>query len=183
MEKKTLTQAQINLIWRKLKSRDHRRFFAIARYTGGKIKSICNLRVSDVYNINGLPLSFINLSGHDSKVHQSIVCNQLDELLRAYRPEIFNLESWLFPSRIKEGLPIGTAAVDKFIRTAAYNAYLDHLNVSASSLRKAFIKHLYESGVGSQTIKEILGIKKESQLKMYSELPKGSSLEVLNNLF
>lgn len=183
MKEIILNQSQIDELWNHLKSRDHKRFFAIARYTGYKIKPICNLKVSDVYNVDGLPLPLVSFSGDNLKVHQSPVCDQLDYLLRAYRPEIFNLQDWLFPSRIKKGFPITIRTVDKFIRECSKRSSLNHLNVSPSSLRKAFIKHLHESGISSIIIKQLIGIKKECPLKTYSELPKGNGLKLLNNIF
>lgn len=177
------SQSQIDSLCNHLISHDHKRFFYIARYTGYKIKSICRLKVSDVYSVDGLPKSFIRFAHQNDDIHNSIVCSKLDEYLRAYRPKVIYLDNWLFPSRKKREFPITFSAVDKFIRACSNRAGLDYLNVSPSSLRKAFIKYLYESGISSEIIKEIIGTKKESKLITYSEVQKVSSLEILNNLF
>lgn len=177
------SQSQIDLLCNHLISHDHKRFCYIARYTGYKIKSICILKVSDVYNVDGSPRSFIRFTNKNGDIHCSIVCSKLEEYLKAYCPKSFHLENWLFPSRINKEFPIGVRNVNNFIRNGSIRSGLHSLNMSPSSLRKAFIKHLYESGISSEIIKQMIGIKRESKLKTYSKVQKWNGLEILNNIF
>lgn len=183
MKEKILSQHQVDMIWKNLISHDHKRFFAIARYTGQKFGLICNLKVSDVYDESGKPLPKIKFSGIKSGVHYSIVCTRLYELLRAYIPETFHPDDWLFPSKLRDGKPIQVRSTAKWLESASDRAGLFHLKVSSSCIRNAFIKHLYENGIDKEIIKDIIGIDKDSSLLIPSKLQRHASPEILDSLF
>ncbi len=158
MREKILTQSELNLIQSKLISLDHKRFFAIAQYTGQKIKTICNLKVSDLYNKDGSLMGYINFSGDKYITHSFPIYNPLKNDLLIYAPENFIYDAWLFPSSTNYGKPIVFSTVDKWLRTAAKKAELEHLNVSTKMIRDAFICELHASGMSNAHIKKILGI-------------------------
>lgn len=158
MREKILTQSQLNLIQSKLISRDHKRLFAIARYTGQKITTICNLKVSDLYNEKGVLMTHIKFSGLISAVHFFPIHEPLKNELLIYCSENFIHDNWLFPSSFYKGRSIQFSTVDKWLRVAAKKADLEYLNVSTKMIRDAFIYELYRSGMSLAHIKQILGV-------------------------
>jgi site-specific recombinase XerD len=155
--------------------------FAIARYTGQKFKYICNLKVSDVYNEDMGMMPVVMFSGEKLGVHYSVICTKLAKLLIAYSPRNFHRDQLLFPSRLSENRPLTVRSIDKFLRCASKRAGLDNLKVSTSSTRKAFIKSLYENGIDKNVIKEMIGIKKDSELLVYSESEPRDHKKILDN--
>lgn len=169
MKEKIPTQYQLDLIQSQLISLQHKRMFAIARYTGQKFKYICNLKVSDVYNEDKFPRAVVKFSGEKLGVHYSVICTKLAELLIAYSPRNFYCDQLLFPSSLSKNKPPTINSVDKFLRCATRRAGLEDLNVSTSSIRQAFIKSLYDNGIDKNVIKEMIGVKDDSRLLIYLE--------------
>lgn len=157
MTEKILTQFQLSLIQRELISRDHKRFFAIARYTGQNIRRICKLKVSDVYYDRHVPKPFMTFSGGKFKPHSFPIHEPLKNALLIYYPETFVSDAWLFPSKIIKGKPITPRAVSMFIESALIRAELEHLNVTTKMIRESFICELCKAGMSNTHIKEILG--------------------------
>ncbi len=158
MKEIILNPSQLNLIKSKLISRDHKRLFAIARYTGQNIRAICNLKVLNLYNEQGVLMTHIKFSGLISGVHFFPIHEPLKNELMIYSLENFVYEDWLFPSSVKKEKPIVPATFDKCLKTASKKAELEHLYVSSKMIRDAFIYELYKSGMSINNIKEILGI-------------------------
>jgi integrase/recombinase XerD len=180
-KEKILTQHQLDLIQNELISKHHKIMFGIARYTGQKFKYICNLKVSDVYNEDKFLPVVVKFSGELLGVHYCAICTKLAELLIPYSPRNFYPDQLLFPSRISINKPLSINAVDKFLRCASKRAGLEDLNVSTSSIRKAFVKSLYENGIDKNVIKEMIGIKKDSELLVYSESESRDYKKILDN--
>jgi integrase/recombinase XerD len=180
-KEKILTQHQLDLIQNELISKHHKIMFAIARYTGQKFKYICNLKVSDVYNEDKFPRAEARFSGELLGVHYAVICTKLTELLIAYSPRNFSYDQLLFPSPIARDKTLSINSVDKFLRCATRRAGLEDLNVSTSSIRKAFVKSLYENGIDKNVIKEMIGIKKDSELLVYSESESRDYKKILDN--
>jgi integrase/recombinase XerD len=181
LKEKIPTQHQLDLIQNELISKHHKIMFRIARYTGQKFKYICNLKVSDVYNEDKLPLAVARFSGELLGIHYAVICTKLAESLIAYSPRNFHRDHLLFPSRLSENRPLHVNSIDKFLRCAARKAGLEELNVSTSSIRKAFVKSLYENGIDKNVIKEMIGIKKDSELLVYSESESRDYKKILDN--
>lgn len=158
MQQTILTQAELDLIASKLISCDHKRLFAIARYTGQNITAICNLKVFDLYNKHGVLMTHVKFSGVVSGVHFFPIHEPLKNQLLMYSPENFIHNNWLFPSSLYKGKSIKFTTVDKWLRTASKKAGLEHLNVSPKMIRDAFIVELYRSGMSNAHIKQILGV-------------------------
>ena len=181
LKERILTQSQLDLIQNELISVNHKRIFSIARYTGQKFKYICNLKVSDVYNEDDVPHAVVNFSGRLLGVHKSVVCSKLSELLIYCRPEISHRDHLLFPSPLFENKPISLNTIDRFIKSASRKAGLENFQVSPNSIRKAFIKSLYDNGISRDVIKEILGIKSDSQFLVYAESKPIDHKTILDN--
>lgn len=183
MTRKTLTQLELDLIQKNLSSRDHKRLFPIARYTGQKLGAICSLKVSDVYTRNKQPLAEISFSGIKSGDHNSIVFDKLELELIRYIPENFTHNAWLFPSRIKEGRHITFNTIAKSLKVASKKAGLDHSQISTNTIRQSFISHLYELGFNKNLIREIVGLNKFSPLPIDTSNEPTKINEMLEKIF
>lgn len=181
LKEKIPTQHQLELIQSQLISLQHKRMFAIARYTGQKFKYILNLKVFDVYNEEMIPKPVVRFSRSKLAANYSVVCTKLADLLIAYAPENFYRDQLLFPSPISVDKTLSINSVDKFLRYAAKKAELEYLNISTSSIRKAFIKSLYENGIDKNVIKEMIGIKEDSRLLIDLESKPKDHKKILNN--
>lgn len=167
-----LSDIELDRIFKHLKNRDHKLFFAIARYTGERFGAIAQLRVSDVYmGLEPLPeitfpASIRKASPDGSRsTRQLLVYERLHNALTAYAPKHKDL--WLFPSPIKDGKPITWSAADKWLRAAVERAGLEHRGVSGHSLRRSFITKLHESGFDIHSIQQITGHKSIAVLQKY----------------
>lgn len=183
MKEKILTQEQLNLIQSKLTSRDHKRFFAIARCTGQKFGVICNLKVSDVYNEYKHPLANIYFSGIKLNAHDPIVFDKLELALIRHIPERFIYDDWLFSSRILEGRSVTFSASFKWLKVASKKAGLDYSQISTNTIRQSFISHLYELGFSKSLIKEMVGLHKMSDLPIDTSNQPAKICDILENIF
>lgn len=183
MIEKILTQQQLNLIQNQLISRDHKRFFAIAKYTGQKFGLICNLKVSDVYNEHKQPLANIHFSGIKLNAYDSIVFHKLELALIRHIPEKFIYDNWLFPSRKFKGKPITFRTTYCWLKTASKKAGLEDLQISTNTIRQSFISHLYEFGFSKSLIKEMVGLHKMSDLPIDTSNQPTKIPEMLETIF
>jgi len=167
-----LTDSELDRIFRNLKSRDHKLFFIIARFTGERLGAIARLKVSDVYSNDG-PLAEITFPANIRKAspdgtrstRQIFTVPRLADGLSAYKPK--DDREWLFPSGRKEGFPITWSAADKWLRAAVERTGLENRGISGHSLRRSFITKLYESGMDIHCIQEVTGHKSLSVLQKY----------------
>lgn len=169
-----LSDIELDRIFKNLKSREHKLFFAIARYSGERFGAIAQLRFSDVYDDRCNPLHEITFPAAIRKAspdgsrstRQLLVFERLHNSLVAYRPNQCD-RLWLFPSSIKDGRSITWSAADKWLRAAVERAGLSHRGISGHSLRRSFITKLYESGLDIHSIQQITGHKSISVLQKY----------------
>jgi len=169
-----LNDTELDRIFRHLKSREHRLFFAIARYTGERFGAISQLKISDVYDRILNPLCEITFPANIRKAspdgtrstRQAIIFDRLQDSLVLHRPKVRE-SIWLFPSSIKKGMPISWSAADKWLRAAVECAGLSHRGISGHSLRRSFITKLYESGMDIHKIQEVTGHRSISVLQKY----------------
>ncbi len=169
-----LTDAELDRIFRNLKSREHKLFFVIARFTGERLGAIARLKFSDVYDVQGNPLKEITFPASIRKAspdgtrstRQIFIFQRLADGLEAYRPKDCD-RLWLFPSSIKDGCPITWSAADKWLRSAIERTGLEHRGISGHSLRRSFITKLYESGMDIHNIQQITGHKSLAVLQKY----------------
>jgi integrase len=180
---KTLSQAQLNQIEKALISAHHKRCFAIAKYTGQKIKVILNLKVSDVYNEYRQPLAYIHFSGARIKPHKAIVFDALQIALIRYAPENFIHDNWLFPSRQLKGKPLTFSSINKAFLSAVERTNLYHLEPSMKNIRESFIQHLYDQGIHFHIVCKILGSVPEYRPKNQPELSLDQIAKMLENIF
>lgn len=168
-----LTDSELDRIFRNLRSRDHKLFFILARFTGERLGAIARLKVSDVYAPNGEPLDEITFpanirkaSPDGSRSTRQIYCvPRLTDGLSAYRPK--DDRAWLFPSDRRENSPITWSAADKWLRLAVERTGLENRGISGHSLRRSFITKLYESGMDIHCIQEVTGHKSLAVLQKY----------------
>lgn len=171
-----LSDTELDRIFKHLKSREHKLFFAIARYSGERFGAIAKLKISDVYDDDLNPLEELTFPANvrkaspngDRSTRQVIVFERFAEALALYKPKNLDRDSiWLFPSSIKEGQPITWSAADKWLRAAVDRAGLSHRGISGHSLRRSFITKLYESGMDIHQLQQVTGHKSVAVLQKY----------------
>ena len=185
-----LSDAELDRIFKQLKSRDHKLFFSIARYTGERFGAIAKLKISDVYDSTcrvlpeiTFPASIRKGSPDGSRsTRQAFVFPRLGEALAAYRPTECD-RLWLFPSIIKDGQCITWKAADNWLRRAVAAAGLSHRGISGHSLRRSFITKLYESGMDIHNIQQITGHKSLSVVQLYIGKNPAKLKESLSGIF
>ena len=174
-------ESEIDIIWRHLNSNEQRVFFAIARYTGQRFSSIRSLRMSDVYDVDGKPLSQIRFT-YEVNISFVDLPEILYKILRSYPLQRHIPENeFLFPSNMKDGKPITNACVQKWFKNACKKANENGLNLSAKHLRKAFLKELYLSGMSLENIKILLNMKHNSSALKYLSQKKPKLIETLTD--
>jgi integrase/recombinase XerD len=184
-----LGDLECDRIFKNLKHRQHKLFFAIARYSGERFGAITQLKVSDVYDENMQPLAEITFPANIRKAspdgsrqtRQVMVFDRFTEALEAYRPK--HNDVWLFPSSIKEGRAITWSAADKWLRAAVDRAGLAHRGISGHSMRRSFITKLYENGMDIHKIQQITGHKSITVLQKYIGNNPAKLRESLRNIF
>lgn len=152
-----LSESEINRIYQNLLSKDHRKCFAIARYTGLSFGSIVRLKVQDVYVDASTPRKQIETHLIDGKIHLIPVCSFLEVNLIKYRLEEFVIDSWLFPSPFWKERHISVSSIDKFFRAAVVKAELDDRGISPSDLRRSYMASLGRSGLSNEAIAKLIG--------------------------
>ena len=185
-----LTDAELDRIFRNLRNREHKLFFIIARFTGERLGAIARLKISDVYDNQGQPLSEITFPANIRKAspdgtrstRQIFTFQRLADGLAAYHPKDCD-RLWLFPSSIKVGDPITWSAADKWLRSAVERTGLDHRGISGHSLRRSFITKLYEAGMDIHKIQEVTGHKSISVLQKYIGKNPAKLKEALSAIF
>jgi integrase/recombinase XerD len=185
-----LNDAELDRIFRNLKSRDHKLFFTIARYTGERFGAITKLKVSDVYGADCRVLPEITFPANIRKAspdgsratRQAFVFNRLGEGLSVYRPDNCD-RLWIFPSNMKDGQHICWKAADSWLRRAVAAAGLSHRGISGHSLRRSFITKLYEAGMDIHKIQQITGHKSLSVLQIYIGKNPVKLREAMSNIF
>ncbi|WP_055077264.1 site-specific integrase [Pseudanabaena sp. 'Roaring Creek'] len=185
-----LSDAELDRIFKQLKSRDHKLFFTIARYTGERFGAIAKLKISDVYDGNCRALPEITFPAHIRKgspdgsrsTRQAFIFDRLAEGLAAYRPTHCN-SLWLFPSPVKDGQPICWKAADLWLRRAVAAAGYAHRGISGHSLRRSFITKLYENGMDIHNIQQITGHKSLAVVQLYIRKNPVKLKQSLANIF
>ena len=170
-----LNDTELDRIARNLKSREHKLFFAIARYTGERFGAICQLKIGDVYDEFGNALPEISFRANTRKASpdgtrqskQVPIIDRFKDALVAYHPKSCDRDAWLFPSPIKDGRSITWSAADKWLRLAVASAGMEHRGISGHSLRRSFITKLYEAGIDLHAIQQITGHKSVAVLQKY----------------
>lgn len=170
-----LNDTELDRIARNLKSREHKLFFAIARYTGERFGAICQLKIGDVFDEKCHSLDEITFPANIRKAspngqrssRQVPIVERFRDALAAHRPKICDRDSWLFPSPIKDGQSITWSAADKWLRLAVTAAGMEHRGISGHSLRRSFITKLYEAGIDLHSIQQITGHKSITVLQKY----------------
>lgn len=166
-----MSQREASLIRRQLTNRKHRLIFDIARFTGERIGAVLQLKVTDVYDDRGRPLSEITFRaqtrkrspGGDRKTRQCPTHHDLLEILTAYDPPA---AGFLFPG---DRASLTYQAFDTALRRAIRRAGLSHKGFSTHSFRRTVITRLSESGVDLRTIQQITGHQDLKSLQRYIE--------------
>ena len=158
MREDTLSNSELDRIYKHLISPSHKRFFSILRYTGAKIYRVCELKIGDVYDDCLNPLDCISFGSASDQILKVPIVPRLNLTLLRYRPKIIDSKAWLFPS-IRKGEHIKMSSADKFFRAALYKAELDSKGISLNMIRRSFIYELYSHGVSFSIIQELTGLK------------------------
>lgn len=154
-----LPDSQMDKIYKELINPWHKRYFAIARYTGAKTSEILGLLTCDVYSDLLIPLSSISFINCDGLARSVSVSPKLESSLFRYRPKD-NSSKWLFPSHTHRGDHVKLSSIDKAFRAALYRAELDGKGISLRDIRQAFVYTLLESGIREDAIAQIIGTRK-----------------------
>lgn len=166
-----MSQRETALIRRQLANKNHRLIFDIARFTGERIGAVLKLKVSDVYDDRGAPMSEITFRaqtrkatpGGERKTRQCPAHDDLIEILQAHDPPA---AGYLFPG---DRASLTYQAFDTALRRAIRRAGLSHKGFSTHSFRRTVITRLSESGVDLRTIQQITGHQDLKSLQRYIE--------------
>ena len=157
---KIWTPHVIGLMRENLNSPAQKLIFEISLFTGERMGAIVQLKVSDVYQSDGIPNKFITFrsstrksSKHgQAKTRQVLIHKHLREVLRAYNHPTFG---YLFPSN-SLAAHITRRAVDTYWRKILYRHGLS--GYSTHSSRRWVINQFRRKGVGIMTIAETMGM-------------------------
>lgn len=157
------------------REKKYRLLFDIARYTGERWGALIQLRIDDVFDDLGRPRSHITFRARTRKAGpdgrrrtRSVPIHPaLHEILEGYRPD--KDSDWLFPSPLRDDLPITMRAADAMLRSTIELAGLGHKGISTHSTRRTFITRLWERGVDLHSIQVITGHQDLKTLVRYVE--------------
>lgn len=151
---------------RYLKSPAQRLIFEIGLYTGERIGAIVRLKIADVYNTKGQPLSHITFAGntrksskHGEAATRSVLIHpELREALTRYITPVDSI--YLFPSswnkKYQRNNHISCRAVDDYWKNIFAETGLE--GYSTHSSRRWVINQLRKNGVALLTIAETMGM-------------------------
>lgn len=170
-----LSDLDYSKIRKQIRSRKYKLLLDIAWYTGERWGAIVQLKIEDVYNVDGTPRQYITFRARTRKAtpdgkrrtRQLPVHSVLHESLESYSPESDCV--WLFPCRQEDG-PISFRSADMILRAAVQKAGLDAKGISTHSTRRTFITNLAKKGIGLATIKKITGHSDLKVLAAYIEV-------------
>lgn len=169
-----ISDGDYSKIRKQIKSKKYKLFLDLAWFTGERWGALVQLKVADVYNLDGTVRTHITFKANtrkaspDGKRHtrQVIMHSLLVETLHAYKPD--NNE-WLFPNRTGEN-HITVRWADKILRAAVERAGLEAKGISTHSTRRSFITKLHRNGTDLYTIKKITGHKDLKSLERYVDI-------------
>ncbi|WP_414625196.1 tyrosine-type recombinase/integrase [Calothrix sp. CCY 0018] len=170
-----LSDSDYSKIRKNIRSKKYKLLLDLAWFTGERWGALVQLRVSDVYNQDGTPRSYITFKSHTRKAspdgkrqtRQVIAHSVLVEALQAYKPD-HDCE-YLFPNR-EQNNHINLRSADKILRASVERAGLDAKGISTHSTRRSFITKLHCNGVDLYTIKKITGHKDLKSLERYVDI-------------
>ncbi|MEH2331565.1 tyrosine-type recombinase/integrase [Nostoc sp.] len=177
-----ITNADYSKIRSKIRSRKYKLLFDLAWYTGERWGALVQLRVADVFALDGTPREYINFRARTRKAkpnskakaqpgkrknRQVPVHPVLKEILIGYKPESDSV--WLFPARDGDK-PITLRWADALLRIAIEKAGLSAIGISTHSTRRSFITNLANKGINLAMIKKITGHADLKVLSAYIEI-------------
>lgn len=177
-----LTNADYSKIRSRIRSRKYKLLLDLAWYTGERWGALVQLRVADVFALDGTPREYINFRARTRKAkpntlgkaqkalrknRQVPVHPVLKEILLGYKPESDSV--WLFPARLDDK-PITLRWADAILRTAVDKAGLSAFGISTHSTRRSFITTLANKGINLAMIKKITGHADLKVLSAYIEI-------------
>ena len=170
-----ITDADYSKLRKQIKSQKYKLLLDLAWYTGERWGALVQLRIEDVYNVDGSPREKITFRARTrkatpdgtKKTRQVPVHETLAESLRNYEPDKNSV--WLFPNREADG-PITVRWADKILRSAVDKSGLTAKGISTHSTRRSFITKLHRNGTDLYTIKKITGHKDFKALELYVDI-------------
>lgn len=148
----------------------------IAYFTGERWGAIIRLRVTDVWDTQGMvrdTITFRASTRKDKKTRQIPVVEELKLRLGCYSPPSSN---WLFPSPRpgREGRHITFQAAALALKKAVRRAGLEDLGISTHGTRHNFITALHNAGFSVAYIQSITGHASLSSVSRYIHVdPRG----------
>ncbi|MBE9202119.1 MULTISPECIES: site-specific integrase [unclassified Nodularia (in: cyanobacteria)] len=181
-----LTDNDYSKLRRNIKSLKYKLLLDLAWYTGERWGALVQLRVSDVYDGNGIPRDVITFRAVTRKkrpdgtaeTRQVPVHPILFENLRSFAP---GASPWLFPNRGGDKCVTWRNVYAVFMK-AVENSGLTAKGISTHSTRRSFITKLYKNGVGVATIKRITGHRDFKSLEGYIEIDSDEIKGAINTL-
>jgi len=175
--------------WSKLESvakrEDHRLIWLILRFTASRIGEVLQLKVGDVYKLDGYPLESIQFrretrKGKDKK--QTVpICPQLRVGL--VRISKGSPDRWLFPSPRDPLSHLSYEAVLRYLQRTAELAGLGDKKITTHSGRRSCITSLARQGTDLKTIQAITGHKTIQNLSLYIDSDPERSRNALSGIF
>ncbi|NJN13172.1 MAG: phage integrase family protein [Richelia sp. RM1_1_1] len=153
----------------------HKLIFDVGWYTGERWGCILQLRVDDVFNVDGGVKEIITFRARTRKAspqgvkltRQLPVSKNLKEILSSYCLQ--GVSEWLFPGS-ELGKHVTLRTCDYFLRDAVSKAGLTHRGISTHSTRRSFVTRLARQGTDIKTLQHITGHQDVRSLMRYVDV-------------
>lgn len=170
-----LTDGEYSKIRRQIRTEKYRLLLDLAWFTGERWGALVQLKVSDVYERNGLPKQDIifpaiirkHRPDGTAETTEIPVHQILKESLERYQPQT-NSE-WLFPSRCGTKPICWKNAYNIFMR-ASDNAGFQTKGISTHSTRRSMVNKLRRAGIAKEIIRTFTGHRDNKGLDPYFEI-------------
>lgn len=163
--------------WKKLRSaitnEKHRAIYDIAWWTGERMGAIVQLKVEDVYSLDGWVRDTITFRALTRKARpngirdtRQVHCHpSLKSNLQHYGRPAFG---WLFPGSNADQ-HISFDAMDDVLRRAIVKARLEHVGISTHSFRRSFATAIAQKGISTRELMAVMGWKDPKVAMRYIE--------------
>ncbi len=170
-----ISDSDYSKLRKNIKALKYKILLDLAWYTGERWGALVQLRVNDIYHLDGSPRCIITFRASTRKkrpdgsaeTRQVPVHPSLMDALRSYSPRPDSV--WMFPSRDGEKSICWRNAY-QILEKAVENSGLTAKGISTHSTRRSFITKLHRNGVATATIKKITGHRDYKSLDGYIDI-------------
>jgi integrase/recombinase XerD len=168
-----LSDAQFKKLRSAIKNEKHQMIFDVAWWTGERLGAIVQLKVEDVYSLDGWPRDSITFRAHTRKARPNGIRDTRQVYLHPTLKSHFQhygrpAFGFLFPGR-DENSHISFDAMDDVLRRAITRARLEHVGISTHSFRRSFATAIAQKGVSVRELMTMMGWKDPKVAMRYIE--------------